>query len=103
MNLLFRTIASIFLLLASISVAMSDHHGTTNAANDPIADLADLYAFVDPHCVASAGAGCEADPVELIVALKDSLRGKESKWQWQELWCMTLRISFLMNPLTAWM
>lgn len=69
MNLLFRTIASIFLLLASISVAMSDHHGTTNAANDPIADLADLYAFVDPHCVASAGAGCEADPVELIVAL----------------------------------
>ena len=69
MKLLFRTITSTYLLLASVSVAIADNHNDTNAENDPIADLADLYAFVDPHCVASGGAGCEDDPVELIVAL----------------------------------
>lgn len=69
MNILFRTITSVYLILASASIAWADHHSNTNADNDPIADLADLYAFVDPHCVASGGAGCESDPVELIVAL----------------------------------
>ena len=71
MKLSFRIIIStcLLLLLASVSIALADQHGSTNAANDLIADLADLYAFVDPHCVASGGTGCEEDPVELIVAL----------------------------------
>ncbi len=42
---------------------------TAVAAADPIAELADLYAFVAPDCVAVGGTGCEADPDELIVAL----------------------------------
>jgi hypothetical protein len=59
----------LFAFLASVSTALADHADSTGAANDPIADLADLFAFVEPHCVASGGTGCEADPIELIVAL----------------------------------
>lgn len=69
MKLSFQIITSTCLLLASVSIALADQHGSTNAADDPIADLADLFAFVDPHCVGSGGTGCEEDPVELIVAL----------------------------------
>jgi len=47
----------------------SDHRNGSVPENDPIADLADLYAFVDPHCQTVGGQGCEADPIELIVAL----------------------------------
>jgi len=47
----------------------SDHEDGSVSENDPIADLADLYAFVDPHCESVGGQGCEADPIELIVAL----------------------------------
>jgi hypothetical protein len=54
---------------APLTAEAADHADSTHAANDPIADLADLYAFVDPPCVASGGSGCEADPIELIVAL----------------------------------
>ena len=50
-------------------VQAADHQDGSVSENDPIADLADLYAFVDPHCVSVGGQGCEADPVELIVAL----------------------------------
>ncbi|MFC1689012.1 DUF4331 family protein [Pseudomonadota bacterium] len=51
------------------SLQASDHGDGSHSENDPIADLADLYAFVDPPCEAVAGQGCEADPIELIVAL----------------------------------
>jgi len=54
----------VYLLLVSSASAQ-----TLNSENDPVADLADLYAFVDPHCEPVAGVGCEADPIELIVAL----------------------------------
>ena len=50
-------------------VQASDHEDAPISENDPIADLADLYAFVDPHCQSVAGQGCEADPIELILAL----------------------------------
>ena len=60
---------SLFFIIASISTAQADHGDSTNAANDPIADLADLYTFVDPHCASVNGGGCEAEPIELIVAL----------------------------------
>ena len=48
---------------------VAQESGSTHAEKDSIANLADLYAFVDPHCQAVAGSGCEADPIELIVAL----------------------------------
>jgi len=57
-----------FTVLAS-PVQASDHRDGSVSENDPIADLADLYAFVDPHCESVGGQGCEADPIELIVAL----------------------------------
>jgi hypothetical protein len=57
------------ILFASVVTAQADHDDSTNATNDPIADLADLYVFSDPHCQTVAGQGCEADPEELIVAL----------------------------------
>ena len=53
-------------LFSSVGTALAQ---TTDAENDPIADLQDLYAFVDPHCAAQGGTGCEADPIELILAL----------------------------------
>jgi hypothetical protein len=56
-------------LLLAGAVQASDHADATTAANDPIANLADLYAFVEPFCQASGGAGCEAPPDELILAL----------------------------------
>jgi hypothetical protein len=59
----------LLILLPFLSTALADHVDSTNAANDSIADLADLYAFVDPHCEAVGGSGCDDAPVELIVAL----------------------------------
>ena len=41
----------------------------SSAAKDPLADLLDLYAFVQPYCQAQGGQGCEADPEELVIAL----------------------------------
>jgi hypothetical protein len=64
------TIAFLFILIAIAStVQASDHQDSSNTQNDPIADLVDLYAFVDPHCASVGGQGCEADPIELILAL----------------------------------
>jgi hypothetical protein len=69
-TLTLNTISTCLLfIIASISTAHADHGDTTSAAHDPIADLADLFTFVDPHCAGVNGAGCEADPIELIVAL----------------------------------
>jgi hypothetical protein len=47
----------------------ADHGDSTASANDPVADLLDLYAFVDPFCQAQGGVGCEEGPDELILAL----------------------------------
>lgn len=56
------------LLLASAAHA-SDHFDAPSAADDPVADLLDLYAFVEPFCRAQGGQGCEQAPEELILAL----------------------------------
>lgn len=56
------------LFLAS-ALQASDHYDAPAASNDPVADLLDLYAFVEPYCRAQGGQGCEEDPEELILAL----------------------------------
>ena len=69
----FKTLLGGLLLITFTGLAgplqASDHGDGSVSENDPIADLADLYAFVDPPCEAVAGQGCEADPIELILAL----------------------------------
>jgi hypothetical protein len=50
-------------------VQATDYLDSPAAANDPVADLLDLYAFVEPFCQAQGGQGCEAEPDELILAL----------------------------------
>ena len=55
--------------IASVIAVQAQTTVTRNSDEDPIANLQDLYAFVDPHCETVAGQGCEADPIELIVAL----------------------------------
>ena len=51
------------------AVQATDHGDSTAAANDPAAELLDLYAFVEPFCQAQGGVGCEEAPDELILAL----------------------------------
>ena len=63
------TVLTLVLLLQAAALQASDHRDSTAAANDPVADLLDLYAFAEPFCQAQAGAGCEAPPDELILAL----------------------------------
>ena len=61
--------ACLLVYFASASVVQAQATEVLNSEEDPIANLLDLYAFVDPHCQTSSGNGCEADPIELIVAL----------------------------------
>ena len=63
---LLTTSACLLILTTFVSAAYAI---SPDAENDPLANLGDLYAFVDPHCQTSGGTGCEADPIELIVAL----------------------------------
>jgi hypothetical protein len=58
----------LFLLLAW-AVQASDQLDSPSAANDPIADITQLYAFMNPACRVRGGTGCEAAPEELILAL----------------------------------
>ena len=62
-------ICSLAMLILSGVVQASDHADSTAAANDPVADLLDLYAFVDPFCQAQGGGGCEEGPDGLTLAL----------------------------------
>jgi hypothetical protein len=57
------------LLFLAGGLHATDHADSTAAANDPVADLLDLYAFVQPYCQAQGGVGCEEAPDELILAL----------------------------------
>ncbi|MGD2127774.1 MAG: DUF4331 family protein [Lysobacterales bacterium] len=59
----------LILLLVTGALHAADKADSAAAAADPIADLLDLYAFVEPFCEASGGMGCEAPPDELILAL----------------------------------
>lgn len=62
-------VSTLVLLLQASALQASDHRDSTAAANDPVADLLDLYAFAEPYCRAQGGVGCEAPPDELILAL----------------------------------
>lgn len=64
----FKTLPLAMVLLAGMAQA-SDHADSANAVNDPSADLGDFYAFMNPPCTTSNGAGCTAEPEELILAL----------------------------------
>lgn len=57
------------LLILAGALPAADQADSTAAAKDPVADLLDLYAFVDPFCQAQGGVGCENPPDELILAL----------------------------------
>jgi len=54
------------LLFLAGALQASDH---SDAANDPIANISDLYAFMNPPCKTGGGAGCFAEPEELILAM----------------------------------
>jgi hypothetical protein len=69
LNVFLGSLVLIALTVHTVPTQASDHGDASISKNDPIANLTDLYAFVDPHCEAVAGQGCEADPIELIVAL----------------------------------
>jgi len=56
-------------LAAMLTTISAESVFAQSAASDPVAELADLFAFVDPPCTGSGGTGCEADPEELIVVL----------------------------------
>ncbi len=56
-------------LLLTWAVQANNQLDSPSAANDPIADITQLYAFMNPACRVSGGTGCEAAPEELILAL----------------------------------
>ena len=73
MRLLRTASAALALTIACLAPGGPAHAAypadSSAAANDPLADLLDLYAFVHPFCQTQAGRGCEDDPEELILAL----------------------------------
>jgi hypothetical protein len=60
--------SSIALALFSGSAISADRIVSQKAVSDPVADIQNLYAFMDPPCQTMGGTGCEAEPEELIVA-----------------------------------
>jgi hypothetical protein len=60
---------SLSLILGSGVIQASDHIDSPAAVNDPVADILDFYAFMEPFCQTSGGVGCEAEPEELILAM----------------------------------
>ena len=57
------------LVLMTGCIQASDHVDSSAAAKDPIADILDFYAFMNPSCRTVNGSGCDAEPEELILAL----------------------------------
>jgi len=55
-------------LLSSLAAHANDQFDSPSAANDPVADITQYYAFMNPPCRTSGGNGCEAPPEELILA-----------------------------------
>lgn len=60
---------SLALFLFTGALPAGDFADSTFADQDPVADLLDLYAFVDPFYQTQGGVGCENPPDELILAL----------------------------------
>lgn len=59
----------VLLLALAGAVQASDHEDSPAMANNPIADILDFYAFMNPSCRTVNGIGCDAEPEELILAL----------------------------------
>jgi len=57
------------MMMLAGAVQASDHMDSASVVNDPIADISDFYAFMNPPCKTSGGAGCEAEPEELILVM----------------------------------
>jgi hypothetical protein len=57
-----------FCFFSGVLIA-ADHIDSPSAVADPAADILDFYAFMNPQCVVMGGAGCEAEPEELVLAL----------------------------------
>jgi len=55
-------------VMVSTAAVQASNLDSPAAANDPIADITQLYAFMNPACRVQGGVGCEAAPEELIVA-----------------------------------
>jgi len=64
----FNLLPPVMIMLAGV-VQASDHVDSPSAVNDPIADISDLYAFMNPPCRTTGGVGCEAEPEELILVM----------------------------------
>jgi hypothetical protein len=57
------------MIMLAGAVQASDHINSPSAVNDPIADISDFYAFMNPPCTPSGGVGCTAEPEELILVM----------------------------------
>jgi len=55
-------------VLVSTGAVQAGNYDSPAAANDPITDITQFYAFMNPACRTSGGGGCDAPPEELIVA-----------------------------------
>jgi hypothetical protein len=66
---MFLKVLPLAILLLAGAVRAADHVDSLATENDPLADLLDLYAFVEPFCLPGDGPGCEEKPGELILAL----------------------------------
>jgi hypothetical protein len=64
----FNVLPLTIIILAG-ALQASDHMDSPSAVNDPIADILDLYAFMNPACRTSGGTGCEAEPEELVLVM----------------------------------
>jgi len=54
------------ILLFAVSIMTTAH---AESPSDPLTDITQLYAFMNPPCTVVSGSGCEAPPEELILAL----------------------------------
>ena len=59
---------AVLAFLVSTAAVQASDYDSPAAANDPVADITQFYAFMNPACRVIGGTGCEAAPEELIVA-----------------------------------
>lgn len=59
----------LLLLIPALGAVTSTQTEASSGGDDPLADITQLYAFMNPPCTVVSGSGCEAPPEELILAL----------------------------------
>ncbi len=59
----------LLLLIPALGAVTSTQTEAFSGGDDPLADITQLYAFMNPPCTVVSGSGCEAPPEELILAL----------------------------------